>query len=381
MKSKKIVSVLVGASAAFSASTVFAAAVTPGDLVVYQVGTGTGTLGSTATASFLDEYSLAGGPQVQQIAVPTADSGTQHALTNSGSATSEGSLSISADGKYIAFGGYDAAPGVTGVVASSASRVVGVLNTTTGAVDTSTALTDAYTINNIRGAYTDGTNIYTAGTSSTNGGIHYTTIGSTTSTIITNSTGTAGNNNGNTRTVQVYNGQLYASATSSTVFYGVTAIGTGTPTTAGQTATQLGVDSATTGASPYSFAFASLGGTTNPDTVYVADSGLGIQKYSLVGGTYTLTGTVALSGVTGISELTVGNVADLYAVTPGALYSLVDSSGFNGTLTGTPVSLETAGTNTAFRGVAYVPATSAVPEPASLSVLALLGMVARRRKA
>jgi hypothetical protein len=40
----------------------------------------------------------------------------------------------------------------------------------------------------------------------------------------------------------------------------------------------------------------------------------------------------------------------------------VDTSGFNGSFSGTPTLLATAGANTAFRGVALTP----VPEPATV---------------
>jgi hypothetical protein len=73
------------------------AAFTPGDIVVYQVGTGAAALTSAATATFLDEYSPTG-TLVQSIPLPTAVSGSQLPLTNSGTATSEGQLSLSVNG-------------------------------------------------------------------------------------------------------------------------------------------------------------------------------------------------------------------------------------------------------------------------------------------
>ena len=94
----------------------FGAAFTAGNLVIYRVGEGTAVLGGNATAAFLDEYSPTG-TLVQSKALPTADNGIHQTLTNSGSATSEGQLNRSSDGKCLVFGGYDATPGTNGVLA------------------------------------------------------------------------------------------------------------------------------------------------------------------------------------------------------------------------------------------------------------------------
>src|SRR5438874_1351845 len=63
-------------------------AFTPGDLVVERMGTGTGALGSTATAVFLDEYTTTGSfISNATVALPTTASGNNHILTDSGSAS------------------------------------------------------------------------------------------------------------------------------------------------------------------------------------------------------------------------------------------------------------------------------------------------------
>jgi len=98
------------------------AAFTPGDLVIYRVGTGSGSLSSAATAVFLDEY-RPDGTFVQSIALPTADNGANQTLTASGTATSEGLLTLSADGHYLMFTGYDAAPGTASIAGTSSSTI------------------------------------------------------------------------------------------------------------------------------------------------------------------------------------------------------------------------------------------------------------------
>jgi hypothetical protein len=80
-----------------------------GNLVVVRVGTGSGALTSASTATFLDEYTPAG-VLVQTIAMPTVGSGLNQPFTNSGTATSEGFLSISTNGFYLLLGGYGVGP-------------------------------------------------------------------------------------------------------------------------------------------------------------------------------------------------------------------------------------------------------------------------------
>src|ERR1043165_7760453 len=336
---------------------------TSGDVVVYRVGTGSGSLASGATAVFLDEYSPTG-TSVQSIALPTAASGSNRALTASGTATSEGELTLSTDGRYLTAAGYDAAPG-TSVTSSSSgtiNRVIARVDAA-GGVDTTTALNDASTGSNPRGAVsTDGTNIWMDGGA---GGIRFTTFGSTTSTQIN----TAGTGTTNLRPTKIFNGELYVSLASGSLRLGT--VGTGTPTTSGQTITQLpGVPTNLT--SPYGFFFAHLNGAgTAVDTLYITDDSTscgGLLKYSLVGGTWVSNGVVGTSlGVHSITGSVQGGVVTLYVVSPSALYKLTDSSGYNAANNGTLTSIATAPASTAFRGVAFAPA-GATPTNFTLNV-------------
>ena len=147
-----------------------AAPFTPGDLVVYRAGDGAAALGSAATAVFLDEYDISGA-LVQSVPMPTAVSGSNKRLTCSGSSTSEGLMTLSADGQFLMVTGYDADVGtaaVAGTTAAATNRVVGRVNAAAN-IDTTTALTDAFSggTANIRGACsTNGTDIWAAGTGS-----------------------------------------------------------------------------------------------------------------------------------------------------------------------------------------------------------------------
>src|SRR4051812_9846274 len=117
-----------------------AAGFSTGDVVVVRVGGGSTSLSNAATEVFLDEYSPSG-TLVQSVPLPTAAAVGRRRVTMSGTATSEGALALSADGRYLSVGGFDADPG-TASVASSTARVVARVDGN-GVVDSSTAITDA----------------------------------------------------------------------------------------------------------------------------------------------------------------------------------------------------------------------------------------------
>lgn len=362
---------LAGLALVALAGTVNAAAITPGNVVVYRV---SGTT-SVAAAVFVDEYNPAGA-LVQSIALPTA--GTD-AFTASGSATSEGGLTVSPDGRWITITGYNAAVGTTGVAATSsaaAPRTVAILDATTGNVASYTRLTDSsYSGNNIRSAVTtNGTDIWTAGTAGgTNGGVRYTTAGASSATFLS-STVT------NVRQVNVFGSQLYVSdASGSTSRLGT--VGSGLPTTGGQTITSLPSFPAATG-SPYQFFLADLSSSVaGVDTLYVADDTAGIVKYSLVGGSWVSNGTIGAGSdaYRGLTASVNGNTVTLFATGNGLnLVSLTDTTGYNGAFSGSVSPVATASTGTAIRGIGYIPV--AVPTPGSIALLGLGGLVAARRR-
>jgi hypothetical protein len=133
---------------------------TAGNVVVVRIGDGSAALTSAATAAFLDEFTPAGA-LVQSIALPIAPSGANSSFATSGTATSEGGLTLSADGRYFLLTGYDAPLG-TASVASSATpavlRVIARVGLDTS-IDTSTTTTN-FSANNIRSAAsTNGTDL------------------------------------------------------------------------------------------------------------------------------------------------------------------------------------------------------------------------------
>jgi hypothetical protein len=384
-RSKSVVIQIVLVAGAFAASllVLFAAVqrllasapFTPGNLVVYRVGSGGGSsLVNTGNPVFLDEYTPAGA-LVQSIALPTTASAPNRRLIASGTATSEGLPTRSTDGLYLVLSGYDAALGTSGLAGTTSSavpRVVGRVDVG-GNIDTTTGLTDWASGNNPRGvASTNGIDLWMGGAA---GGVRYAALGASTSTQLSTTVT-------NIRGVEIFDGQLYNSDSSGTVVR-IGAVGTGLPTTSGQTIANL-PGFPTTG-SQYAFFLADLD-TTVPgvDTLYVADdtntAGVGgILKYALVGGAWVNQGTAgspadSYRGLTGVVS---GTTVTLYATRKGGsgatgggeLVSIVDATGYTGTLAGSPTLVATAAPNTAFRGVALAPIGLAITgQPVSQTI-------------
>lgn len=320
-----------------------------GNLVIYRVGDGTAALTSAATAAFLDEYTPTG-TFVRSIPLPTVLAGANKRLTAAGSSTAEGFLSRSADNQFLIVAGYDAAVGtatIASTLATDNNRVVGRISLD-GSIDATTALTDLG--GNHRSATSaDGTSFWSTSSSA---GTRYSTLGSTTSTQLSTAPT-------NVRQVNIFNGQLYISSGSVPVT-GVSTIGTGLPTTAGQTTTLL-PGFPTSGGSPNSFSVK----PSTADVIYVADdrtiaTGGGIQKWTLSAGTWTLTyrlTTGLTAGVRGLAVNWAGAEPVVYATTTDNRMVAVTDAG-----SASPVAtLATATLNTAFRGLAFAPEAAVLP--------------------
>jgi hypothetical protein len=366
----------VGGSLFGLASPAFAAgSFTTGDLVIYE------TQGTSSAAQAVDlvDYSTSGTPSGFSVALPIADSGSTHALTESGAALNDGLLTQSADGQSLIATGYDAVPGVASITsAANTPRTVAIVSPS-GTVDTSTSITNSTVeANNFRSATTalTGGLIYTG----SGGGTGVTTDGTSGNTFLTAD---------KTHEVQVYNGQLYESTTKN-----IYSVGSGLPTSGTQTTTAL-LSGANLPANfgPDQFAFATLGsGATQPDTLYVADGSNGatagepnaVEKYSLESGVWTATGSITVPLAVGIAVSVSNGVASLYvtgATSASAgnntvLYGITDSSGFGGTLSGTASTLATAPTGTDFKGLTFAPVTpgSGTPETPYVVLLPVLGI-------
>ena len=349
-------------------ATAVAAPFIPGNIVVARIGDGSATLGTAAAAVFLDEYTP-GGTLVQSIPMPTAVTGNNRILTVSGNAVSELALARTTNGRSLVLAGYGAAPGYPAVTASAAAdvvRVVGLVGTD-GSVNTTTSLGSAFSGSNVRSvASVDGTSFYVAGNSSPNtfpAGVEYVALsGFNPTQLITTPN--------NVRVVNIADGNLYIT-TGSSPYVGVSSVGTGLPTTSGQSAMLLPGAPGNTGSlpSPYGFYFADLStAVAGIDVVYVADdrttTGGGVQKWSLVSGSWVLNGIIASPTGVAVRSLdgnTSGTAVSLVATSANGLFVLTDNTGYNvaPTLTTLPGAIVTPGGSMAFRGVAFAPTTPA----------------------
>ena len=350
-----------------------------GNVVVYRVGTGAAASGSAARAVFLDEYTPTG-TLVRSIAMPTATVGADKRLVAKGDDKSEGMLTRSADGQFLAVPGYDAAVGSTvgsGSTSAAVPRVVGLVDCA-AEVDTSTALTDVLSGNEIRGAYTsNGTNIWAMGDndSASTAGTYFTTIGATTATNLIPAA-----SRGSQRHLEAFGGQLYTTGSGSGTGIRFASVGSGLPTTP-IPAPPYG-DFGFTSGSFYAFFFADLSpAVAGVDTFYVAEdgSGGGIRKYSLVGSTWTLRGTIAVASssgnIRGLTGTVLGTQVTLFATTTqtnGGLFLASDATGYNVNASGTATKIADAGANKQYRGVAMAPASCPPPAVVSEAPLGIL---------
>ena len=330
------------------------------DVLVVRIGDGSTALSSSASPVFLEHWSLATQSLVGTVPLPTAASGTQAAFALSGTAVSEGGLALSGDFRWVTVAGYAATPG-TAAVASTASAATNRIVARVGAAltaDTSTHLSSAFSSANVRGAASeDGSAFWVSGSA---GGVEYVPLGGTGAS--TNITSTPSN----MRWLGVFGGQLYGTTASSPT-YGVVAIGSGLPTTGGQTGTLLSGFPTTSGPSPYGFAALDLSAqVAGVDTIYVAEdatpgaNAVNVQKWTSNGTSWTQVAAFApaLSGASigarGLcafpTSAGVVVVATSNETTPRLLV-------FTDTGTNTPAVtvLGTAPSNTSYRGVAWLP--------------------------
>jgi hypothetical protein len=334
---------------------------TGGNLVVYRVGTGSAALTNAAAPVFLDEFTPTG-TKVQSIALPTTESDGNSPLTAVGQSRSEGLISTSPNGRYVTLTGYSAAPGATGPAGASLTastptavgRVVGVVDAN-GTADTSIVLDSVDTAKIVRSAATvNGDRVWATGG---NGGIVTTTIGSSAVSTV------AGSATSNLNAVSVQGDQLF---TSGILENRLAKVGTGTPTGSATFTDLAGLpDNLLT----FGYAFLDLTAAdfsgTGFDTLYVANSssrGGTVDKYRFAGSTWTLAGSAAVEGATGLVADVDGAAVSLAVTTPTKLLALSDPAGSAATFTpAAAVTLATAPANTEFRGVALAP--TAEPGP------------------
>ena len=379
------------------AASAGAGPLTVGNLVVERIGDGSTTLGSAAFPIAVLEYTTAG-TLSQTIAFPTTGSDQQ---SDSGSATSNGYLN-SFNG-YVSVSGHNAAVGTASVAASN-TKVNSLLGTSGSVVNRTPFPTGGptgtppspFSGNNYRSSIaTSGSTFYAVGTSSgspvTGGAWYYDGTAFTQVSTVVGSGSLS-----NLRTVEIYNNQLYVASSSGT-FRGISALGSGLPTTGPQVPNL--VINAGAGASTYGFVMFDTNNDSTLDLAYLADdrtaAGGGLQKWTFNGSAWSnswallvnasnslsATAGTGFAGLRGLTGSFSSGTATLFATTTetsnNRLISIVDAGSTPTTATG----LASAGTNNVFRGVDIV----TVPEPTSLASLgcaaALYAMLRRRRRA
>ncbi len=345
---------------------------TAGDLVISAVGDGASTGSYTdnqASPIVLEEITTAGAivaaMELPQTTTTNANGVTENAISGEYGSSSEGLLSLSADGQSLVIAGYavnantynsgGAAVYGNAALAQSTSvpngaytavaRVIADVNYN-GVVDTSTALYNVFNENNPRSVATvNGSTFYISGQGlkgDTTQGVFEATDGASSATAIDTST--------DTRAVEIYNGELYVSrdskqgtgGTSNISVYGTNLpnsataptdlsgiAGTVTLTAAQENTVNSGAVGTTIHLSPESYFFA------NATTLYVADGGIpkeggigdgGLQKWTYNGSKWMLDYTIsqglnlvantASAGTTGLIGLTgkvVGTTVELFA--------------------------------------------------------------------
>lgn len=375
--------VLVGATASVRADFV------PGRLAVSVLGDGTTTSGTIAVPIRIVEFTTAGVPTGMQVTLPTVDAGPNYAIAGGMTSTSFGFLRRSEDSNYLTIAGVNAAAGATGFgfsVGAFPNRVIARVDVVGNANTTTRFAGNGTTPRSV--VSTDGIDMWwSSDTGSDIGGVNYVTLGSTTkgTRIVNNVTAPY-----NTRNLEIFDGQLYATSnvatptTPAVSFRGVYSLGSGLPTTAPAAGTIIVGGSASNSGvidSPYDFFLA------DASTIYVADDDAsapvtgGLQKWlkSSVTGSWSKVWTavpVGAVGMRGLTGLVTGSSVQLYGIT--AMTSSTDANSLvalsdtlDGVVAPSFTTLATAEPNYVFRGVAFTP----VPEPAAVA-LGLAGLVA-----
>ncbi|MFP5436165.1 MAG: beta strand repeat-containing protein [Bacteroidia bacterium] len=329
------------AATAVQTLTVVAPQFTAGNIVVLRAGSGAAALSNAATPVYFSEYTTSGAATVT-IPVPSATAGSRVVI--SGSATSEGQINLSGDGQYLTVTGYDAPVGIAsiaGTASATYNRVVGRMSANAQFAVTSLG-SSLYTGNNIRSAATqDGSRYWTAGAT---GGIYTIENGGTAATQVISAPA-------NTRTVSIFNGQLYVSSSSGTA--GIYTVGTGLPTASTTTA----ITAAT--ADPYAYSIVDRGNGVRNMYVVSSTTTIGLTKWvSTNGGAWTQAGTaVPVSGVAfyGIAARVSGSAVEVYASAQAGVYALIDTADAATAVSSTFTQIITAPANTVFRGIAFAP--------------------------
>ena len=230
----------------------------------------------------------------------------------------------------------------------------------TGTISPTTTLTNFYSTDNIRSGVAAGAgNYYFTGSSGPGSGI-----------MFSGSSGTNQIADINSRQIQVRNGNLlYSTGSGTRGIYSFNGLPTSTTN-----ASSLLTGVTGQGTSPYDFTFSPDG-----NTLYVADDGIGVQRFNFSNGSWThaynLTNGLTSGRAFGLHVDFGSSSNDVFwtSASDTGVNSIWKASDAGSAVAGT--TLLAAGSNYAFRGLE----ASAVPEPSSVALLgfgtlALLGL-------
>ena len=318
-----------------------------GNLAVLRIGDATRTLSGQGNSVFIDQFAT-NGTLISTVDIPANG---PNALISSGSASSEGALTLSADARLLVLAGYNVALTNTPFLSSSlASSSAGAAPRAVGVVDVAgnfalvAVITNQYSGNNVRCGTTDGRgNYWVAGATS---GTFYFGSGSTNTvqSIVAN-------------TLVIQNlGDLFFSTAKATP--GIWKI-PGAPTIPSVPAVAVPTGS---GSNPFAFTF-----SADFSTAYIADDTLtgkgGVQRWEYKGAAWTM--SYAFAGLTNVGAR--GLAADFRGAQPVIYATTAEASGnrlvsITDTGPGSAVTtLATAGVNQVFRGVSRTPDNGIVP--------------------
>lgn len=322
-------------------ANLFGQSFTPGYLTVLVTGDGTSYSSGAAAPLSVVEYTTSGTLTGVSVLLPSVN---PDPVTNSISATSEGLMELSAERDQLIIPGYKAVPGTANVASSSAATINRVLYAIpSSAIPSRVAVTGSlYDGNNIRSGTSFGTNYFAGGPVS---GPSVMNTGTILSSLL------------NIRSIAIFNGQTYVSS-NTPPNVGISKLGSGIPTSGSSTATLL---TGSSSSSPYNFSISPDG-----NTMYVADDGAGILKFTLSGGVFVPAYTVNTEPVFGLTVDYSGAYPIIYATTatsPSVIIKVVDGGPMSWAMV-----VASAAYNTVFRGITFSPgcfATASISGPSS----------------
>jgi hypothetical protein len=343
-----------------------------GNILVLRVGNGSIPMVTGAMPVFLDEYTTTGS-LVQSIALPTTVIGSNKMFTLNGYSSDpgleSGLLNLSTNGQWLTLAGFDAAVGTSNstlVNNSSINKTIALVDFN-GVVNATTSLTDVDFGYPLGAVTSNGNDLWV---SSEVKGINYVVKGSTTSTNLLSEP------DGFLRNIAIFSNQLYAC----TVDRIILEVGSGLPTTGPQSSTNVPVIPGNDFEMSQFILFDLNPAIPGNDVMYVTDVVEGLRKFTFDGTNWIAQGTVGgdaddFFGITGVVN---GGSVTLYCTRKlninnsnggGEIVTITDASGYAGSLSGTPVSVKLAASQTSIRGIAMVPQPASI----SLSTKAFLG--------